>query len=143
VPTSVAVAPGASQTFTVAAAPGFSIAGVLLDGTSSMASPYAVTNVGADHTIAATFLSPIRILETGIFFGSLQAAYDAANTGWTIQTQVTIPSGDLLVNRDLAITDSGGYDSSFTNQSGTTAIRGNVTITNGTLTTNGLIIQGP
>ena len=47
---------GSSQTFTIAAAPGYSIADVLVDGASMGAvTSYSFTNIVANHTISASF----------------------------------------------------------------------------------------
>src|SRR5439155_14095274 len=52
----VSVANGASQRFSITAAPCYSIADVLVDGSSVGAvSSYTFTNVTTDHTIAASF----------------------------------------------------------------------------------------
>jgi len=52
----VYVVPGASQTFTITADPGYDIADVLADGSSVGArTTYPFENVTADHTIAASF----------------------------------------------------------------------------------------
>jgi hypothetical protein len=47
---------GSSQTFTIAAAPGYSIADVVVDGASmSAVTSYSFTNIDANHTISASF----------------------------------------------------------------------------------------
>ena len=52
----VAVSCGASQMFDIVPAAGFTIAGVLVDGSSAgPVASYTFTNVRSDHTIAATF----------------------------------------------------------------------------------------
>ena len=56
--TSVSVASGTSQSFTVTPSAGYSIAGVTVDGASVGAvSSYAFSNVTANHTITASFAS--------------------------------------------------------------------------------------
>jgi hypothetical protein len=132
-PPLVAVAAGGSQTFTVTPNSGFSVGSVTDSVSGAMGSPYALSSIAADHTVTAAFVSPIRIFDTAIFYGSLQSAFDATADNWTIQSQVTIPAGDLLVDRNITTILSGGYDSSFTSQSGNTVMFGNVIISDGTL----------
>jgi hypothetical protein len=132
-PAKVAVAPGGSQVFSVTPSAGFSVATVTADGRANLTDPYTLTGVSADQSVLAALVSPIRILESSICYGSLQSAYGATNAGWTLQSQESIPAGDLLVDRDLSLKLSGGYDSSFTAQSGMTKVQGNLTIRNGTV----------
>jgi hypothetical protein len=52
----VTVGSGSDQSFTIAADPGYSIADVLVDGSSVGAvTSHTFTNVTADHTISASF----------------------------------------------------------------------------------------
>jgi len=146
-PTMVAVAPGGNQIFTVTPSSGFSVGNVTANtGVSqfvpdTLTSPYTLSNISADENVLAAFVSPIRILDNTYFYGSLQSAYGAVNDGWTIQSQASIPAGDLLVDRDLSVNLSGGYDSTFASQPNLTAVQGNVTISNGTLAVDNLLLQ--
>ncbi len=55
---SVSVRSGGSQTFTITPTPGYSIAGVLVDGASVGATAgYTFSNVTANHTISASFVA--------------------------------------------------------------------------------------
>jgi len=140
-PVKVAVAPGGSQTFTVLPDQGFSVAEVTADGITPLTAPYTLSDVTADHSVFVSLVSPIRILQSFIYYGSLQSAYAAVNNDWTIQSQESIPAGDLQVDRDLYVTLSGGYDSSFAAQPGQTGMPGNITISNGTLAVENLLLQ--
>src|SRR5439155_3248004 len=78
----VSVANGASQRFSITAAPCYSIADVLVDGSSVGAvSSYTFTNVTTDHTIAASFSLNVYTVAA------------SAGTGGSIS-----PSGNVSVN---------------------------------------------
>jgi hypothetical protein len=95
----VAVSSGASQSFAIAAASGYHVAGVTVDGASVGAvTSYAFTNVTAAHTISATFaintytitasagangsISPSGAVTVNS--GASQAFAIAANTGYHV-----------------------------------------------------------
>lgn len=140
-PTKVAVAPGGSQSFAVTPAAGFSVASVTADGTAQLTAPYTLSNIAADRTVYAALVSPIRILNSLLYYGSLQSAYGSMNQDWTIQSQQSIPAGDLLLDRDIFVTLSGGYDGTFASQPAQTEVQGNITISNGTLAVENLLFQ--
>ena len=88
--TTVSVAQGGSASFSIAPAAGYAIAGVTVDGSSVGAvSSYTFSNVGANHTIAATFaatfVSSAVLTSTTSFqnlafpsqYGSFTASFDA------------------------------------------------------------------
>jgi YD repeat-containing protein len=85
-----------------------------------------------------TLSLPVRILRTPLVpYTSIQTAYNAAQTGDTIQCQVFPFDEDLTVNRDISVTLEGGYDCGYTTNSGaTTSIKGKIQTTpgGGTLT---------
>jgi hypothetical protein len=72
---------------------------------------------------------------------TLQSAYDLAATGDVIYGTIFTLSDDLLFNRNIAATLSGGYDPTFTSQSGVTSMLGNVIISDGTLTVESLELK--
>jgi hypothetical protein len=87
--------------------------------------------------------SPVRIVRTGQVYSTLQAAYDAAQTGDTIQVQASLLSGSLTANRDISITIAGGYTCDFSSNSGNvTGVQGHIQTTpsGGTLTVRNIII---
>jgi hypothetical protein len=140
-PTKTAIAPGATVSFSIAPGAGFSVGSVVADGNTLLTPPYTLANVNADHSVIASLVSPIRILESSTYYGSLQSALSAMNPGWTIQAQPTIPAGDLTLDRDVEVNLSGGYDSTFSSQSGSTAIPGSITINSGTLAVDNVTVQ--
>jgi len=94
---SVTVSYGANRTFTVAANTGYTIADVLVDGTSvGSVSSYTFNNVAENHTISATFSIATYTISA------------SAGTGGTIS-----PSGTVSVNhgtsRTFAITPDTGF----------------------------------
>jgi len=111
-----------------------------------------VTNaVGESDTINKTSLitvttSPVtggvRILrnppET---FSSLQTAFDAVQDGETMQCQATSFTEDINLNRSVRVTLDGGYDSGFSTHVGVTSIFGSLTISDGSITVDGLVIR--
>ena len=67
----------------------------------------------------------VRINTT--YYDTIQAAYDAATTGQTIQVQAATFTGNLTFNRAVNVTMAGGYSSDWSTSTGTTSIAGNVT----------------
>jgi hypothetical protein len=56
---------------------------------------------------------PVRNANTGATYASLQESYDAALNGHTLQAQFTTLTGNLTLNRNIAVTLEGGYDCGF------------------------------
>lgn len=102
--TTVSVAQGASQAFSITPATGYSIAGVTVDGVSVGAvASYTFSNVTANHSIAATFKANTT---TGTV--STYALTASAGTGGSIS-----PSGTVSVSsgtsKAFTVTPSSGY----------------------------------
>ncbi len=76
---------GANQTFTITANSGYSIANVLVDGTSVGAvSTYTFTNVTATHTISASFTTNtynLTVTKTGTGTGTVTSSLSGINCG--------------------------------------------------------------
>jgi len=77
---------------------------------------------------------PVRNLNTLSQFPTLQAAYNAAFHGNTVQTQMQVFPETLSFNQGKSVTIMGGYDCDYLNNSGVTTISGNMTISDGMLT---------
>ncbi|MBI5656777.1 MAG: putative Ig domain-containing protein [Geobacter sp.] len=77
------------------------------------------------------------------FFDTLQAAYAVQPDGdsVTIQTRDVTLNEDLVFDREVAVSLSGGYDDIFTTRTGATVLNGSLTISGGTVTVNGLTIK--
>ncbi len=67
-------------------------------------------------------------------FPSLQSAYDAAQDLDTIQCREETFTEDLTINRPISVSLEGGYNCLHTENYGMTTIEGNVTISDGTIT---------
>jgi hypothetical protein len=67
----------------------------------------------------------IRIGST--YYSTIQAAYNAATTGQTIQVQDGTFTETLTLNRAVSVTIEGGYNYDWSLANGTTRIVGNVT----------------
>jgi uncharacterized delta-60 repeat protein len=94
------------------------------------------------YTVMVTRASaPVRILESGIGFGSLQAAYNAAANGSTILLQAGTLAENVVLWNSLAITLKGGYDAAYSSNSGVTELSGSLTITNGLVYVENLVVR--
>jgi hypothetical protein len=70
---------------------------------------------------------------TPVYYQSLQAAYDAAQNGDTIQSRAGTMVENLAVNRSVTVTMEGGYDCEYTAKTGKTILAGNMDVTGGTI----------
>lgn len=110
-------------------------------GMSGKTCPVAMT---ADRSVGANFiLSPLVRLYGGGAYGSLQAAYNASATDCTIQARaVELPAGNFSLNRDMDVVLAGGYDTSYSsNSGGCTTMVGNLSLNRGTLEVENLIVR--
>jgi hypothetical protein len=96
-----------------------------------------------DKTISAAFIILPPVFTGGIYYGSLQSAYDAAAPGSTIKARaVALPAGNLTLNPGKTVLLEGGYDSNYeSNSGGYTTMQGVLTIQSGSLTVENLIIK--
>jgi hypothetical protein len=100
-------------------------------------------NVGHSSPIIGSFTLvylPVRLAGTSpAYFSAVQDAYDAAETGDTIECQARNFAESLLFDRDVSVFLSGGYNDEYTSNSGTTSVSALV-ISNGTVTVENLVI---
>ncbi len=82
---------------------------------------------------------PLKI--GAVYYSTLQAAYNDATDGVTIQGQTASLSGDLIADRDITVSLAGGYDCEYTGISGETTLNGTITTGNGTLIIENIIVQ--
>jgi hypothetical protein len=143
---------GSNQAFTMAPNTGYSIAAVYVDGPNNVgtSTSYTFRDIKANHTINATFIAnpttgPIRIQgTTASYYSTLQAAYNAATDGQTIQCTSAQLTGSLSVNRNISVTIQGGYNADFSRTSGsTTTFKGMIQTQSGggTLTLKDFIVS--
>jgi len=123
---SVSVNYGASQTFSITANSGYTVAGVTVDGASVGAvTSYTFSNVTGNHTIAASFSAAtytLTVTETGTGTGSV--ATNPSGTTFTSGTSVT-----LTATASAGSTFTGWSGAcSGTSQTCTVTINGNVSV---------------
>jgi hypothetical protein len=90
-------------------------------------------------TATFTTLQPVRIPGVN-YYASLQSAYNAAGSTSDIQAQEVNLTGGLIANSDNIITLKGGYNADYSGASGYTAMAGNVSVVQGTLIVDNLVI---
>jgi len=93
-------------------------------------------------TASFTLLPPVRInsLSTS-YYPNLDDAYANAANGDVIQLKTGAITGNLVCNRSIGVTIKGGYDGSYSLETGYTTMNGDLTIVNGSVTLEYLIIQ--
>jgi hypothetical protein len=93
-------------------------------------------------TVTVPITSNVRIPGVG-GYDSLQAAYDSAPSSCTIQSKaVELPASPLTLDLGKIILLEGGYDSSYSsNSGGYTTMIGSLTLETGSLTLENLIIK--
>lgn len=103
----------------------------------------------ADTTVTATFTAPqigsqVQLVGTpNQTHGTIASAYTSAGTAGTstIKAQAVAFIGDLLMGLLKNIKLFGGYDSTFTTQTGYTTVQGKVTIGAGSLVVDRVIVK--
>ena len=84
----------------------------------------------------------VTIVGSTATFSTLQAAYNAAGNGALLKAQgVTLTENLLLNNPAKKVTVMGGYEPTFTTQTGVTTISGKLTVGNGALMADRLAIR--
>ena len=87
-------------------------------------------------------LSPVRRGgATPLYYSSIQAAYDAAVDGDTIESRAVAFTEDLAIDLDKSVILSGGYDCDYSNATGVTTINGTMTISGGSVLIEGLVVE--
>ena len=100
---SVTVAQGANQVFTITPGSGYTIADVLIDGSSAGAvSSYTFTNVSSSHTISASFVEGYTLMVTTTGTGIGEVTPNPASTVYPSGTKVT-----LRAEKDVSSTFDG------------------------------------
>jgi len=91
---------------------------------------------------AFTLLPPVRLAGlTSASFTAIGETYAAAQDGATIQAKAVGFTENLLFDRGIAVTLSGGYDGAYGFSSGYTTVSGDMTITGGTVVVENLVLQ--
>ncbi len=85
--------------------------------------------------------SNANIVGDSTAYSTLQSAYDAAATGNTLEGRDVTITEDVNLNRNMTVTIQGGYNCDHSAVSGKTAINGNMTISDGTVTMENVQVQ--
>lgn len=137
---SAAYAAGTSLNILATAGPGSFFAGWsgACGGTGNCA-----TTANSPAYLVATFMLTLNVrnLNSGDTFLPLQAAYNAAGSGDTLQSRAVTFIEELLFNRPVEITIRGGYDSGYQSVGGTSTVQGKVVIQSGSLIADGIQIR--
>jgi hypothetical protein len=124
-----------------------------LSGTPTQVGSFPITVTATDangcsgsrgYTLTVIDATAARILASpAVFYQTIQAAYDQAGNGDTVQTQAIDFVETLLFASPVSITLSGGYDSGFTPNpsSSYTPVMGSLTIAAGTVTIENMIFH--
>jgi hypothetical protein len=99
---------------------------------------------GANALCSAAFVesSPVILVGSSQSFSSLQQAYDAAGDGATIKARAEVPAEKLVPGSTAKkVYILGGYEATFSTQTGYTAILGKFTISRGSIVLNRVIIR--
>lgn len=75
------------------------------------------------------------------YYSTLQDAYNDAPDGAAILSLAVSLNENLIANRSISVSLTGGYDCGYTNNSGETMLDGTITMSNGTLSIGGFILQ--
>ena len=96
---------------------------------------------GKNVTAAFTTLPPVHVVGGG-YYDSFQLAYIPAPASCTIQAKAVELAGDFTPDNGKTVLLRGGYDSTFSsNSGGYTVINGKLTIQSGSLTIENLVIR--
>jgi hypothetical protein len=94
------------------------------------------------YTVSVTRAgAPVRIQNTGIGYATLQAAYNAAANGSTILLRAGTLAENVVCWNWITVTLKGGYDPGYSSTSGMTEVSGSLTITNGLVYVENLVVK--
>ena len=121
----------ASQLTLVATRSGDSVFNGWGDSCAACSGTLCQITMDGDKSCSATFatLPPVRIAgSTPVYYGNLQEAFDAAPNGATVEARAISILENLIIKGSGRIRFKGGYDGSFTSQSGYSNLKGKLTI---------------
>jgi hypothetical protein len=96
-------------------------------------------DIGADELAA---IQPVRVAgNPPAYYSTLGEAYSHTVSDGTIEAQEHIFEEDVALDRPIPVTLQGGYDESYSEKSGLTAIKGSLTVKLGSLTVADLAIK--
>ncbi|OGP08672.1 MAG: hypothetical protein A3G39_11120 [Deltaproteobacteria bacterium RIFCSPLOWO2_12_FULL_43_16] len=99
---------------------------IIISATTTL--KYFATDIAGNSEAAKSqtyLLNVIRILRSpGVYYSSIQDAYNAAIDGDNIQVQAVNLTGNFSANRNISLSLQGGYSSNFTTSTGSTILKG-------------------
>jgi hypothetical protein len=113
------------------------------EGCPSVSNDFCPVSMNTDRYVTASFIPtpPVRIVNSG-YYGSLQEAFAHTSEGnCGVQARAVTLQGNLNVNANFSIYLSGGFNIDFTDNSGFTSLNGSLTIAQGSLTIEKMIIN--
>ncbi|MEJ2684772.1 MAG: fibronectin type III domain-containing protein [Candidatus Sulfobium sp.] len=108
-----------------------------------VASSSAGTSYGSDMTFTTTSSGSglVRKVSDGTTYSTIQGAYSQCSSDDILEMQASTFIEDLDFSSNISVFLEGGYDSSFTSQTGFTIVQGTMTITAGKIRVENLIIE--
>lgn len=97
--------------------------------------------MNARKSVNAEFTAVPPVMAGTTAYQNLQDAFNETYSNATIKAFAAEFIEDLILNRDISISLDGGYDKNYNNNSGVTTIKGSLTIENGTIVINKVILQ--
>jgi hypothetical protein len=98
----------------------------------------------SDFSPSASFFPLLTVMRSGPTskeYNTIQSAYDASVTGDTLLAQKQTYYENLVFNQPLEIALKGGLNSSYLPASGDTVIEGSLTISNGKVSVDTIVIK--
>jgi M6 family metalloprotease-like protein len=84
---------------------------------------------------------PVKLSGPSSYLATIQAGYDAASSGATVQIQALSFDEDLLLSHDFPVMLQGGYGCDYVSITGWSIVSGSMTITGGPVIVDNLIIR--
>jgi hypothetical protein len=95
-----------------------------------------------DLTATFTFMPPVRLFyTTPAYYSLIQEAYGAASGGVTIQAKECLLDSNFTLDKAIPIQLKRVYNADYSDQTGTTTIKGKLTVGKGSLVVDRLIIR--
>lgn len=110
------------------------------DGCNSMISRCDL-QITEDHYVKATFVKQVTVKAGNDFYSSLSEGYGKINNNEKILAKNVDFSENLMLNRNVAFTLSGGYGPAFNTVVGYTALDGVLTVMSGSVVVDRLVVK--
>jgi hypothetical protein len=94
-----------------------------------------------DFTTNAGGSGLVKIVSDGTTYSTIQEAYSQCSSGDVLEMQATTFNENLDFSSNISVLLKGGYDASFTSQTGFTTVQGMMTVGAGAITVENLIVN--